>query len=153
MSKKRAVVGGVYAIKLSKGYIYGRLLNEGMSFYEYLTPEKESDLDLILIQKEFYRNGVHREFIKNGKWEFVGSRPLEGRFLKNPQYYLPDPTDDDNFRIYDNGQIRGATREECMGLELLTVWDPEIIEEILEAHFVKGEESKWLISRRDLMIK
>lgn len=84
--------------------------------------------------------------VKTGQWPVVGRAPLDKGFTL-PLQFIQDPLNKNSFSIYDNGQIRRATRQECIGLERAAVWEPEHVEERLRDHYA-GCRNKWAESLR-----
>jgi hypothetical protein len=72
--------------------------------------------------------------VKSGRWPIVGHIPLEDRLVPPPKF-IQDPLNKNSFSIYENGQIRKATREQCAGLERAAVWEPEQMEDRLRDHY------------------
>ena len=58
---------------------------------------------------------------------------------------MQDILDPTILKIYENGNVRAATRAECEGLEREAVWDPEHIEDRLSDYF-SGKPNKWVDS-------
>ena len=77
----------------------------------------------------------------------VGNGPLENELRTPPPRFIQDALRPDQFRIYENGKIRSATKEECLGLEREAVWDPEHVEERIRDHYA-GRKNRWVESLR-----
>ncbi len=65
----------------------------------------------------------------------IGHEPLTSAMLILPPKFIQDPFDKKIFSLYENGVIRPATREQCLGLERASVWEPEHVEDRLRAHY------------------
>ena len=61
--------------------------------------------------------------VKRGRWKIVGNLPLEENLQKPAPKFMQDRLRPDSFSIYEGGQIRPASKEECVGLERSAVWD------------------------------
>jgi hypothetical protein len=80
--------------------------------------------------------------IKTGRWPIVGHIPLEDG-LRAPPQFIQDPLNLNSFSIYENGEIRPATRSEIIGLERVVAWEPANVEDRLRDHYA-GRKNKCL---------
>ena len=51
----------------------------------------------------------------------------------------------EKFSIYEDGKIRSASKEECLGLERAAVWEPSHVEERIVDYYA-GRKNQWLES-------
>lgn len=77
-----------------------------------------------------------------------GLWPRIGKVAPPPEVLAPVPTFIQDqftgqFSIYLAGDIRSATRAECIGLECCAVWVPEHVEQRFRDHFA-GRRCKWI---------
>jgi hypothetical protein len=141
----KRTLGDVVKIPLGDGtHAYARVLPEAsFAFYdsrgtEDLPIERVIDLPVL-----FYAAAM-KHAIKTGRWPIVGHIPLDNR-LRRPPTFIQDPLNNSSFSIYENGQIRSSTRQECIGLEREAVWEPEHVEDRLRDHYA-GRSNKWFES-------
>jgi hypothetical protein len=143
MSKK-AVVGDVIKIPLGDGtHSYGLILSgASYAFYDSRTSD---DLAIEQITKLplLFVIAVMSSATKEGRWSKVG-RVKDNDSLTIPPKFIQDPLRKESFSLYENsGEIRKATKEECLGLERAAVWDPEHVEDRLRDHYA-GRVNKWV---------
>ncbi len=64
--------------------------------------------------------------------------------LKPPKlFYIQNALHPEKFEIYCAGEIRPATKEECVDLECCAVWEPEQVVERIN-NFYAGVPYKWI---------
>jgi hypothetical protein len=143
---QKRVVGDIVRVDLSDGFrSYARVLNEALfAFYDNRLGE-ELPLNRIIALPILFQVPVMDHAVKRGRWVIVGNAPLDDRLLNPPPRFMQDAIRKDRFRIYVNGQIRPATKEECVGLEREAVWDPTHAEDRLRDHYA-GRKNKWVES-------
>lgn len=83
--------------------------------------------------------------LKRGRWAVVGNLPLPPDLVYAPPRFIQDPIRKNSFSIYEKGEIRAATKQECIGLERAAVWSPEQVEERIRDHY-EGNRNKWVDS-------
>ena len=137
--RQQRTVGAIVKIPLDSSYhSYARILSQAsFAFYDFRTKEDVSDLTEIISSPILFIVAVFNDAVTRGRWVKVGKLPLEPYFQKLPRKFIWD-TIGLRFQIYDNGNIREATREECQGLERAAVWEPEEVEERLRDHYAGG---------------
>lgn len=140
---KKRTVGDIVQIPLGDGtHTYARVLHEAsFAFYDSRTNE-DLTVDRITSRPILFFVPVMDRAIKEGRWSIVGHAPVDDN-LKVPPRFIQDPLDKNKFEIYEKGQIRPATRQECLGLEREAVWDPEHVEDRLRDHYA-GRNNKWV---------
>ena len=139
-SNKRTI-GDVVKISLGdRTHTYARVLSDA-SFAVYDAREtKELPLEEIIQRPVLFFVAVMDHAVKKGRWPVVGHSPVQDRLLPPPRF-IQDPLDRDSFSIYENGRIRRATRQECIGMERAAVWEPEHVEDRLRDHYA-GRKNK-----------
>jgi len=142
MAKKtnaqKRVFGDIVRIDLGDGFhTYGRVLEDAsFAFYDGRVSE-EMPVDQIIALPILFLVAVMNYAVTSGRWAIVGTAPLDDSLLNPPPRFIQDALRKDLFRIYDKGQIRPATKEECIGLEPAAVWDPEHVEDRLRDHYAE----------------
>jgi len=136
MTRQKRIIGDILRVELGDGsHTYARVLGEASyAFYDART-RSEIETSEIVKQPILFIVAVMRYAVTKGHWKRVGNVPLEPALLTLPLKFIQDALDPTQFRIYDNGHIRPATRKECEGLEREAAWDPEHVEERLRDHF------------------
>jgi len=132
---QRRRIGDIVKIALGDGtHTYARVLPEAsFAFYDWCGSEDLQMDRIVKLPISFFVSMVN-EGITSGRWLVVGRIP-QNDGLKAPPRFIQDALDKRQFSIYDGGQIRPATRQECVGLERAAVWQPEHVEERLRDHF------------------
>lgn len=125
-------LGNVYAIPLPDGkYAYGRQYKDAIiaiSMFisdELITNPNFSEINFFV--------GVYKDVLTCGKWPLICNYPFEeDENTWGPPMYIQDSVNPDNYEIYYKGEIRKASKEECIGLERCAVWDSNhIIDRIM----------------------
>lgn len=144
MVKQKEIPGGIVKVLFDKKWhTYARILNYGdLAFYDCKTQEEINDLQHITSKPILFACIVNINGVQKGQYPIIGELPLEEE-LKNSIYYLTPAVGSDQYRISDNGEIRNASKEECIGLELGAVWDPVHIDIRLTDHYA-GRENQML---------
>jgi hypothetical protein len=144
--KQERRVGDVVRIGLDDSHHgYARVLPEAsFAVYDYYGAE---DLSLAELTKLpiLFRVAVMDWAVKKGRWTSIGNAPLEPSLLALPPKFIQDKVNKGKFSIYENGQIRPASKEECLGLESAAVWDPSHVEDRVRDHYA-GRSNKWVES-------
>jgi hypothetical protein len=143
---QKRTVGDVVVIDLGDGFhTYARVLEEAsFAFYDGRANE-ELTVDRIVTLPILFQVAVMDHAIKRRRWVVIGNAPLDDLLLNPPPRFIQDPIRKDRFRIYAKGQIRPATKEECIGLECAAVWEPTHVEDRLRDHY-SGRQNKWVES-------
>ncbi|WP_108670408.1 Imm26 family immunity protein [Peribacillus acanthi] len=129
--RKRIKIGDVYAIPLPNDkYAFGRIFKDaGIGIYKYIG---ESIEDIPKDEEYQFIVGVYEYVLKSGDWTVVENRP----FKSDDEAYPPPTCIIDSisgeYSVYHKGEIRSATKSECKGLEVASVWaDNHIIDRIM----------------------
>jgi hypothetical protein len=143
MKRQRIKPGDILQVSIDRvSHTYARILNDAsVAFYDCKTSEEFRSIEKIISAPVLFIITVDRGALISGEWPKVGSMPLEDRLKINPPKYIKTIGYKDRFEIYDNGKIRSATKEECVGLELMASWGREHIEERLQCYY-SGETSR-----------
>jgi hypothetical protein len=91
-----------------------------------------------------FRVAVHKPAYNIGRWQRVGKAQPPPALLAPTPTFIRDLLNGE-YSIYLLGDIRPATRAECLGLERCAVWDPEHVEDRLRDHFA-GLPNQWVES-------
>lgn len=125
-------VGTYIQIPLKDGtYAYGRVLsNPYVAFYNLRTEKPSSDLDALDASPILFNQAVR--LLNFRRWKNIGQRELYGEMSKPVVRFMQDIADFRKCTIFDSaGAQRGATPEECVGLERAAVWELKHIEDRL----------------------
>lgn len=115
----RRILGNIGAFQLPNGkYAFGRIFKDStVAFYKHFG---ESENDLPPNEDYAFIVGVYTEGIT--KMKYVEKRPYADESeVTPPLFYIKDPISG-KYEIYDNGEIRPSTYEECKGLERVAAW-------------------------------
>jgi len=149
--RQQRTIGAIVEIPFEPGKkAYARILGESsFAFYDYVNAgeTKEVTLAELIIKPVLFIVAVYDDAVTKGRWRKAGRMPLEINFQVLPLKFIQDELDETVFRIYDNGVIRAAAKEECIGLERAAVWEPEHIESRL-ADYYNGKPNKWELQMR-----
>ncbi|MFE8595588.1 immunity 26/phosphotriesterase HocA family protein [Archangium violaceum] len=124
--------GTFLRIPLADGtFGYGRALTPVFdAFYAYRTESPDSDLDRIASRPILFKIAVRH--LEPGSWEVIGRRKLEESLAQPIVQFRQDVGDFRRCEIFDTvGNSRSAEPQECVGLEVLAVWEQHAVEERL----------------------
>lgn len=125
-------------------HTYARVLvNPLFAFYDART-KADLSLDQIQASPILFRIWVMKYAVTSGRWSVVGNRTVVGDLLKSPRFCKQDPITKEIFTYRDTIEYP-ATIEQCAGLEVAAVWDPEHVEERLADHYAR-RPNKWVES-------
>jgi hypothetical protein len=128
--------GDVFQIRIDSFFAYGRVLDyNGYAFYDLKTVDEINDVDFIITNPIIFAALVDVFEVQKKRWKIVGFAELEPKFKSWPKFYLPDFVNPTNYRIYDKGDIRQVTKEECINAEVGGVSNGPLIEERLKDYF------------------
>jgi len=145
MKKKLRKIGDVVKIPLDDEFHgYARVLRSGLFAFYKLKTRKEIPLTEVLKEPVLFKVCVMEYAISDGRWEVLGNYPLEDPLKEHPLFFKQDPI---SKKIYLYNDLTGeeilATKEDCVGLERASVWDPEHVEERLR-DFFDGRLNRWV---------
>ena len=146
--RQKRLVGDVVEIPLSDGFkAYAITLDDATYAFYDLRVKERPELQEIISCPILFRVAAMSSAVKRGRWIVIGHSKLTPELQVLPPKFIQDPIKKDQFRIYENGEIRPATREECVGLLRASVWSPEHVEERIDDHFA-GRINKWELEDR-----
>ena len=142
------ISGAIYEIKLNDGGVsYARFLSGAVyAFYDYHSKEHLQP-DEIRRLSVLFKICVMEKAVTSKRWKHIAIAPLEPELQKLVSFFKQDAIEKQTYSIYVGGAERNASREECIGLERLAVWDPEHVESRLLDHY-EGRMNKWVESLR-----
>jgi len=134
-------IGDIVKIPLGDGtHTYARVLRDAsFAIYDSRVTE-EVPIEKVINRPVLFFVAVMDHAVKKGRWPIVGHFPLKDQ-LQPPPMFIQEPLSKNTFSVYENGHIRPATREECIGLERASVWEPEHVEDRLRDHYA-GRKNK-----------
>jgi len=134
-------------VKVSLGdgsHTYARVPPDAsFAFYDSRTTE-DMAIEQVTGLPVLFFVAVMEHAVKEGRWPVVGHVPLDNA-LQAPPKFIQDALNKNRFEIYEHGQIRPATRQECIGLERAAVWEPELVEDRIRDHYAR-RKNKWVES-------
>jgi hypothetical protein len=144
--RQQATIGAIIKIPLGDGY----------HTYAQILPEREcavfdarttSDLEIsdIVGRPVLFRVAIYRHALTLGSWPKVGKAPLRDEFEKPCPKFMQDILLPTSFSIYLGGVIRSATRDECIDLERVAVWESEHVKSRICDHY-NQVPNKWVES-------
>ena len=88
---------------------------------------------------------IYSNVIPSGRWEKVGKLPLRPSLVRQPLKFIQDSLKLENVELYDpnDGTIKKATKEKCVGLEAAGVWAAEHVKSRILDHF-EGKQNVWV---------
>ena len=145
MPSIRRTIGSVHAVPLAGG-VYGfciALAGADFAFFDCRSDSAELPTDL-LDRPILFRIAIHKSAWTRGRWPRVAKLKVPPGLLAAVPMFMRDRLRPDQYSIYLDGEIRPATRAECIGLERMAIWDPEHAESRLEDHFA-GRPNVWVL--------
>ena len=141
---QRRTVGAVLSVPLSSQKLCFAITLAEADFAFY-GPEVKTDAtsERLFAHPVLFRVAVHKSAWATGRWSKVAKLSLPPQLLAPEPKFIQDALDPRKFQLYVGGEIRPATRMECEGLERAAVWEPEQVEQRLEAHLA-GVPNAWL---------
>ena len=142
--RQQRTVGSIVEIPLEDGFhSYGHILETQIAFYNIHTKDK-IELGEIITFPVLFITTVYDYAITKGYWLKVGKKvSLDNALVHTLPRYNQDMLNPQNYTlVYDDKQV-SATKEECIGLEYWSVWQPEKIEERLNDYFA-GRKNKYV---------
>jgi len=136
--RQQRTVGAIVKVPLEDGYhTYSRILTDTFAFYDVRTKTDIADLKEIISKPILFNILVDNYAVTKGHWLKIGFLPLEENLKVSPRFYIQDAIHNDRFSILesDGFTIRPATRDECVGLERLASWYPELVEERVNDYY------------------
>ena len=143
----KRILGDVVEIVLGPDLLtYAQVVPDAsFQFYDYLS-KKTPLVEEIIRAPLLFIIAVMDDAVTSGRWRRIGNVPLAQPFYVPPKF-IQDPINPRLFSLYENGQIRSATKAECIGLERASVWYPEQVEARLRDAYA-GRENQILNLQR-----
>jgi Immunity protein 26 len=142
--RQRKIIGDILEVDLGDGArTYVQALDDAdMAFFDTRTTIEMSPIEIVA-RPVLFRIAVHKSAWVTGRWKRVDRLPLSPALQAPEPKFIQDALHPDRFQIYLAGDIRPATKAECVGLERCAVWDPEHAEDRLRDHY-NGVPCKWV---------
>ncbi len=146
--KQRRVVGAVLQVPLGDGsHVYAQTLAEAdFAFFDHRS-DRSVSVPEVVVMPVLFRVAVHKSAWVDGRWPRVGAADVRPDLTKPTARFIQDPLHPSRFQIYVAGEIREASKQECVGLERCAVWDPQHVEDRLRDHYA-GRTCRWVESLR-----
>ncbi len=143
MPTHRRLVGAVHAVNIGSSYVFCIALPEAdFVFFDHRSSTPESPRDLLKLP-QLFRVSVHKSAWNKGRWPRVGVLEVPEDLLQPVPRFMRDALKTDQYSIYLNGNVRPASRNECLGLERASVWEPVHVESRLSDHYA-GKPNVWV---------
>jgi hypothetical protein len=143
--RQRRTIGAVLRVPLDeRSHAYAWALPEADFAFFDLRAESAVPIEEVVRSLIAFRVAVHKSAWSTGRWKRVGNVEPPPEILAPVPTFIQDPISG-RFSIYVLGDIRPATREQCLGLERCAVWEPEHVEDRLRDHFAR-RPNKWVES-------
>lgn len=123
MTHRKPRIGEVLQFKLPDGnYAFGRMLREGAVAFYRVTSEVAGDAPIGSGDYQFVA-ALYRDVVRSDEVPIVGFDPTVFNGDDWPlAQSVRDPITGD-MQIYERGQMRPSSPDECVGLEPAAVWD------------------------------
>lgn len=140
----RATPGTVVLVKIDEvRFVLAVLVQEGsFAFFApaFTNPEQPPAIDL---SRRLFTIPILDYAVTSGRWRKIAKcDPALFAKIPRPRFYVHDQIDKRQWRIYDHGKMVRATREECVGLEVMAVWSPEHVEGRIREN-LEGRTGPW----------
>lgn len=148
--KLRRNVGDVLSIPLADGtHCYAIVLPQArFAFFDYHGQE-DIDVGEIVKRTVLFQLFVMDYAATSGRWPIIGHVDPSPVLLQSPVFFKQDTINKSKFWLYRAGEDEiSATREQCEGLERVSVWDPEHVEDRLLDHYM-SRPNKWVESSKE----
>ena len=144
--KQKRIIGSILKVPLNDGtHTYAQTLPEADFVIFDARSTSNLDPDEIVNRPILFRVAVHKSAWCDGRWERIGKSELNEQLIEADPKFIQDSINPEKFQIYLAGEIRNATKEECLGLECCAVWEPEHVEDRIRDHYA-GVPNVWLES-------
>jgi hypothetical protein len=134
--RQRRRVGEFLRIDLGDEYhTYARVIEDASYIIYDARTREELPVAEIATLPHLFQIAVMKHAVTRGRWRIIGQVPLTAIEAEPLAKFIQDPIRPEQFQIYEHGEIRPATRDECTGLERAAVWEPEGVEERIRDHY------------------
>jgi hypothetical protein len=123
----RRKVGDVYAVTLPDNkYGFGRLMEDAsIQVFDYISDEPDIDVSQAKVK---FTVGIFDAEFRSPYLTFIKSVPFNNEDEGwPPMKCMFDPSNPGYYSKYYKGQTTKSTREECIGLEAVEVWELGLI--------------------------
>ena len=143
MPSFRRLIGAVHAVHVGNSYVFCIALPEAdFAFFDHRSPTLETPSELLLLP-QLFRVAVHKSAWNRGRWPRVCVLEVPENLLQPVPRFMRDALKADQYSIYLNGNVRPASRQECVGLERASVWEAEQVESRISDHYA-GRPNVWV---------
>lgn len=141
--KQKRTIGSIVKVPVDDYFIYAQILdNTEMVFFDTKNLENEN-INQIVEFPVLFRVATNDNYILDGTWEKIGKSEIKKEFLQPVPYFIQDALNPDKFEIYLNGNIRPATKKECLELDRCAVWAVNHIEDRIRDHY-NNKPNAWV---------
>lgn len=136
MKKQKWVEGSVVRINIGGGnFSYASLDKIPLIFFYDQIDKGDYSIERIVKQKVIFRIAVMEAPVKKGRWEIIGTYPVDP-VQREKTLFAHNPVGSDEYNIVTADELKiPSTYEECEFMEPYAVWFPEHVEERLSDHF------------------
>jgi hypothetical protein len=138
-------------IPLGKGHFaYGQMLDRPEYAFFGLRNSGNSDARSVATQSVIFRLWVMNRAHASGRWEKIGTVPLQNNLEKPVLRFNQDPLDPTVIWLGEDGLSgRRVMPTECAQYERAAVWEASHVEDRLRDHFA-GRPNVWVESMRPI---
>ncbi|WP_339846676.1 hypothetical protein [uncultured Halopseudomonas sp.] len=145
--RQQRTVGAIVVVPIEDYSVHAQILADTeMVFFDTkdrvdLTPPE------ILTSGVLFRVPVHDTAVLDGRWVKMAKEPVREENLKHVPRFIQDTLDPGRFEIYEGGEIRPSSRDECEHLERCAVWAANHVEDRIRDHY-RGVTNLWVEQMR-----
>jgi len=134
--RKRAI-GAFIRIPIDENYhTYGRIIrNYVYAFYDLRTDLEITDLELIEKSPVLFKLWIHRSAINQGGWEIIGAKELLYDLKAPVTFFSQEIGHPEICQLDIEGIKKRVEPYECIGLERLSIWYYEHVQQRLLDHY------------------
>ncbi len=148
MSKRqRRTIGSIVKIPVADYHIHAQILLETDMVYFDTKGKNNISLKEITESPILFRVATNDNAILNGSWIKIGKIEIQDQLSKSVETFIQDALNPEKFEIYLNGEIRSATKQECVGLDRCAVWEINHIEDRIKDHY-NNKPNVWVEKMR-----
>jgi hypothetical protein len=135
--KQKIKEGDIFQVPLKDGkFVFGKVLESTWAFYDLCVATDENiELDIINSSKVAFKLWVTEFALTKDLWTIIGNRALTAEESETVYFYKQDRINNKVWRTLTGAEKEPITVEECLQLEVASVWDPEHVVERLECQF------------------
>jgi hypothetical protein len=149
IKRQRWKRGAVVRIRLDKEHFaYGQMLDPPEYAFFNVHDSSDRDAESVAVQPVIFRLWVMTQAHSCGRWEKIGTAPLQRQLEERVPRFNQDPLDLSTIRLGDDGTNgKLVTTQECEQYERAAVWDAHQVEDRLRDYFA-GRPNVWVESLR-----